>query len=177
MHENSLYRSSLTIWVIMALLCYYAASSTVVLAHANLIESNPAPGARLAAPPDEIRLSFDDQILEGSTFLVFNSDFETVEMGVFVDETTGQELVSTDPIFSQSGVYTLQWLAISSDGHPIEGSFAFSISLESQGDNEMELIALAEEATAFNPPNWVAVVMVLLAIVVPFAVYYGLKDN
>lgn len=165
-------------WVFLFGLCYYGASVETARAHATLVKAFPAAGDVITRPLDEIRLTFNEPIQDGSTFVIFDTAFNVIEMGVYLDTgSDNTELVSEFPPFTSSGSYTLQWLAISQDGHPIEGTYSFTINLASEDGGNMELIAAAEEVAAFNPPNWFAVLMVILAIVTPFLVYYGLKGT
>lgn len=164
-------------WFSLIALCYYLAAGTELFAHATLLSSQPEAGANYDLRNDdlpEIRLRFDEAVGAGSSFLIFDEAFKPLDLVVSIDLDNPTDLVAPPPVFDQAGLYTLQWIVISQDGHPIEGAYSFTIET---GEDEMELVALAEEVNRINPPNWVGVLMVLLAIVVPFAVYFSLNNN
>ena len=165
------------LWFSLIAMCYHLVAGTELFAHANLLSSLPAAGANIDLRRDdlpEIRLSFDEAVGPGSSFLIFDEVFQPLDLVVSIDNDNPTDLVAPTPLFDQPGTYTLQWLVISQDGHPIEGAYSFTIHT---GEDEMELVALAEEVNRVNPPNWVGVLMVLLAIIVPFVVYYSLNNT
>lgn len=159
------------LWGILLGLCYYFGQSYVILAHAELASSNPAPGQVLTDFPDEIRLEFNESIGLSSTFTVFDSDFNTIPILVEINASTDNIMTGRNVEISEPGVYTVQWLVISQDGHRIDGSYSFAIDPENRngGTHDMELMAAAE-STAVNLPGWFAWIMVALAIGVPFLV-------
>ena len=164
----------LTIWGILFGLCYHFGQPYVTLAHAELIDSNPAPGAILDGSPERITLTFDEPIGSGSTFAIYDKDFALIPVNVKTDATTPNLIVGEQVEIIRSGVYTIQWVTISEDGHPIDGAFSFAVEFENEietdtEENNMALIAAAE-GTAVNLPSWFAWTMVVLAIVVPFIV-------
>ena len=159
------------LWGFLLGLCYYFGSSYVTLAHAELVSSTPAPGETLTSFPDEILLVFNEPIDPGSTFTIFDRSFNSIPLVVETDRQNMNILAGHNVEITRPGIYTVQWLVISSDGHPIDGSFEFAVELNNSdgGDDNMELIAAAE-STAVNLPGWFAWMMVGLAIVVPFLV-------
>ncbi len=100
----------------------------VAIAHTNLIDSIPAPGEVLEHSPTEVRLTFNESISPESSFEIFGEGFKRVE-GILleVDPAAPIEMIASIPPL-QSGTYTLQWTAISADGHSATGSFSFSVS-------------------------------------------------
>lgn len=158
------------LWGILLGLCYYLGQSYVALAHSELVEAHPAPGETLSDAPQEIRLEFNEAISPGSTFTVFDESFNTIPITVETNSQNGRLLIGRDVEITQPGVYTVQWLIISQDGHSIDGTYSFAVDPNSNGGTDhMELIAAAE-GTAVNLPGWFAWIMVALAITVPFIV-------
>lgn len=101
------------------------------LAHATLVEATPQPGTTLAEPPEEIYLFFNER-LSGGTIEIFGANFE--EFLSEPVEATGEysrELRTPCPSLPD-GTYTVNWKAISRDGHEISGSFQFGVRTATQ---------------------------------------------
>ena len=163
------------LWGILLGLCYYFGQPYVTLAHAELLDSNPAPGEVVQGPPEEIRLEFNEAVSPSSTFAIYDKDFRTIPVIVQTDSQNSQLIIGRDVEISEPGIYTVQWLVISDDGHPIDGAFSFAVAFDNEtgnddgGNNHMELIAAAE-STAVNLPGWFAWMMVAIAIIAPILV-------
>lgn len=94
-------------------------------AHDALESSNPADGSTVSAMPAKVELTFDH------TPIAINSI-------VRLEDTTGADQADgpvqiVDNQVSQAvkpgapqGKYTVVWRVVSSDGHPIEGTFTFT---------------------------------------------------
>ncbi|KQR69361.1 copper resistance CopC/CopD family protein [Rhizobium sp. Leaf341] len=100
------------------------------LAHAQLISSDPADGAHLAASPREIVLTFSEPVDP----LVFRLSDPTGQMKVLSAAAPGvasgqaaTRLVVALPSDVAVGAYSLSWRVTSADGHPIGGGLVFSI--------------------------------------------------
>lgn len=112
--------------VLIALLAL-AASAVLVAAHAELVASEPAPGAVLAQPPDEIRLTFSEPVTDQSEILLFADGFQAIEgVTAQLDAADPAVIFATLPVL-EAGVYTVQWSSISDDGHEISGTFSFTV--------------------------------------------------
>lgn len=96
-------------------------------AHTALVDAEPAPGARLPSPPAEVRLTFNETLQPGSTFAIFGEVFNEIE-GVEpqVNPDAPEQMAATIPPLDP-GTYTVQWVAVSDDGHKVKGSYSFSI--------------------------------------------------
>lgn len=163
-------KKNFALWGILIGLCYYLGQPYVTLAHAELIDSHPAPGAILNVPPEQIMLKFNEPIASGSTFAIYDKDFALIPVKVQTDVNTPDMIFGEQIEINESGIYTIQWVTISDDGHPIDGAFSFAVEFEKENkEGNMELIAAAE-GTAVNLPGWFAWMMVAIAIVVPFLV-------
>ncbi len=104
------------------------------LAHADLVSADPPPGARLDASPAEIRLTFGEPLLPGSTFVVFGEDFQEIAgISPTLDPQSPEQLSAAVPTLPP-GTYTVQWTAFSADGDEVSGSYSFSIAGPSARD-------------------------------------------
>lgn len=123
-----------------ALLALAAALTLAVLAalplpahaHDTLIETDPSDGETLETSPEAITLTYSADVLEVSPVVrIDDADGEPVsEVTPTVDgPTVTAEL--EEPL--AAGTYTVQWRVVSSDGHPIEGSFTFDVEQDTAG--------------------------------------------
>ncbi|TLM75113.1 copper resistance CopC family protein [Pseudarthrobacter sp. NamB4] len=94
-------------------------------AHDAAESSSPSPGASLAAPPEQVSVTFNKNPLGiGAAFSVKDtSGTEWADGPVkIVDKVASQKLRAGGP----AGEYTVAWRVVSSDSHPIEGTFGFT---------------------------------------------------
>ncbi|MFC6004487.1 copper resistance protein CopC, partial [Streptomonospora nanhaiensis] len=95
-------------------------------AHETLISSSPDDGGRPAESPEEITLTFSGDIMDlGAAVVVLAPDGEPVPTGaVSVD---GPEAVVPLSAELEAGGHAVRWKVVSGDGHPISGSFTFTV--------------------------------------------------
>ena len=96
-------------------------------AHDAAESTSPAQGASLAAPPEEVSVTFSNKPLGiGSSFSVKDAaGTEWADGSVqIVDNVASQKLRPGGP----AGTYTVAWRVVSSDSHPIEGTFTFTVT-------------------------------------------------
>lgn len=110
------------LWVF---LCLFGSVSSA-LAHADLLQATPSAGEILPTSPPEIRLFFSEPLGEASTFTLLDEGFQTVT-DIRVRQDVPGQLVATLPILPPN-TYTVQWTAVSVDGHTISGSYTFGVA-------------------------------------------------
>ncbi|MET0736511.1 MAG: copper resistance CopC family protein [Microbacterium sp.] len=96
-------------------------------AHDELIGSDPASGATLDASPAQLTLTFSAEIADdpGATEVQVTDAAGTALAGA----PSAQDNVLTVPLEGEaSGAVTVLWKVVSSDGHPISGEFAFTVT-------------------------------------------------
>ncbi|WP_369130873.1 copper resistance CopC family protein [Modestobacter roseus] len=96
------------------------------LAHDGLTGSTPAASAALTAVPSEVQLEFSGAPQQLGTRVVVTGPGGTVSTGE--PEIRGTTVVQALSADLPAGAYRVQWRATSSDGHPIEGNYGFSVS-------------------------------------------------
>ena len=93
-------------------------------AHSKKKSSVPSDGASLAAPPNMIMLNFDAPTMVTLFRL-------TDIVGTAVDVEGGSMDPATEYIVAPAalspGTYSVEWRGLSSDGHPVEGRFSFTV--------------------------------------------------
>ena len=97
------------------------------LAHEELAGSYPADGQSVEAGFIELDLEFTSELLDlgsGAELVVRDGEQNFVPATCMViSGTHGFSTVDID----QPGEYTVGWRVVSGDGHPIEGSFGFTV--------------------------------------------------
>lgn len=111
----------------MMALALVLGSADGAAAHDELTSSNPEPGATLDAAPEEIELTFSNvPATIGSEVQVLDEAGEDWAEGeVSITDTVATQAVRDG---APSGTYTVNWRVVSSDSHPIEGTFGFTAS-------------------------------------------------
>lgn len=101
-------------------------------AHDAAESTSPASGATVAAPPEQVSVTFNKNPLAlGSQILVNDAAGTNWSDGAveIVDNVASQKLKAGAP----AGAYTVVWRVVSSDSHPIEGSFTFTATAGAAG--------------------------------------------
>ena len=96
-------------------------------AHSRLTSTSPAAGSTVRTAPRSVSLTFNERLLgRYSNITVTGPRGATYSVGRprQVDTTTTQDV---QPL--GSGQYTVAWRVVSADGHPIGGSFRFTVAL------------------------------------------------
>ncbi|GAB6992195.1 copper resistance CopC/CopD family protein [Paenibacillus pini] len=127
--------------IIMLFVCLgLLTQPAVTSAHASLIQSTPAENAVLNEPPTKISLKFNESIQPAfHSIKVKNSSGEQINQGesYTVPGKDSELEVKLEPNLPQ-GIYTIQWKAVSGDGHPIEGTFAFQLGTQAGNGGSAE---------------------------------------
>lgn len=99
-------------------------------AHAELSATDPADGTVVAEAPEALTLQYTEDVsVRPDGVRVLDDQGERVDSGA----TSAEGPVVTVPLEGDlhDGTYVAAWRAVSADGHPIRGSFTFSIGRES----------------------------------------------
>ena len=127
-----------------ALLAALLALGAPAQAHDTLLESDPADGATLETSPEAITLTFSADILEVSP-LVRITDESGEQLAEITPSIDGPVATATLEEPLPAGTSTVQWRVVSSDGHPIEGTFGVTVEQDAAAEETTE--APAEEST------------------------------
>ena len=93
-------------------------------AHDELTSTTPKNGATVTSAPSSLELTFAEKPLAvGNQISVKAPDGSTSKATPKVDGST----VSAPFAGHGDGAYTVTWRVVSSDGHPISGSYAFTL--------------------------------------------------
>jgi len=99
-------------------------------AHAELVSSNPAVGAHLNALPSQVEVTFDGNLLTiggAKTNVLIVKDPQGRQIDAVNSHVSGATLSVDVKPNTASGEFTVSWRVVSSDGHPEEGSYQFTV--------------------------------------------------
>jgi copper transport protein len=141
-----------------------AASPKVAWAHAHLVRSAPAAGARLDVSPTVIKLWYSEAAeATMTTISITGSDGSRTSPGaVKVDPNNPLLLVATIDVPLPAGKYTVSWRTVAKDdGHPSSGSFTFTVIGAAPGTVGTTLptaagsmrVTLSDSTSAVAPTN------------------------
>ena len=104
-------------------------SCVPALAHARLVQEEPADGATLAESPDRVELRFSEPVdAEFSPLEVYNSEGERVDEDNARISPTDARVLIVDLEELSEGSYTVEWRVTSIDGHVVEGRYEFAVA-------------------------------------------------
>lgn len=109
-----------------------ASGEGLVAMHNELLGTDPPYGAHLAAGPARIILTFDLPAQRGfSTLIVTGPDHKQWQAGPATEDAT----TVSAPVrpLGPAGEYTVAWRIISADGHPVRGTFPFTLTTPGPG--------------------------------------------
>ena len=132
------------------------------MAHSDEVKTSPAAGATVAAGRIPITLTFGEELLTGDDsisheVIVTNAAGEIVP--ALCASAEGFDL-STASAIDQPGKYTVTWRTVSADGHPVDGTFDFTVENNTDYDAASDavdacvyaMVTSGEEPTLLNSP-------------------------
>ena len=122
--------------------------AATVLAHAELVDAVPAAGSTVTPPPAEIRLTFNETLLGGSQIVLYGERFQAVANVTTI--VAGSQMRGLLAATLAPASYTVQWTAVSVDGHAVSGSYPFTV---------------AAAAASAAPHNWTPLVAAFASII------------
>ncbi len=123
--------------------------ATPVSAHTSFAGSDPANGAIVSEPVDEITIRFTGVSEEAGDGFVVLDPAGQVREPASVTTTDGKVFLLTfDPAFD-SGVVGVRWSVRAGDNHPIDGSFSFTV-------DEGATAAAGDDMSSMSPEEMAA---------------------
>ena len=116
--------------ILIALVAVFS-SVSAASAHDELVSSNPVAGSTMTKSPEKIELNFSgvlQQLAGAETSVVALSTEDGTKLASEVT-TKGKNVTVVPEKKLDSGTYKLVYRVVSSDGHPIEASFNFTVKL------------------------------------------------
>ena len=123
-------------------------------AHATLLETSPAPGARLADPPSRISLLYTEPLNERlTTVRLTEVGGEPVPVSTRVTGSRRLQVIPRAEL--PQGAYRLTWRSVSTiDGHIREGSVGFGVGTSAGAAVDIEASPLGGIGTARVVARW-----------------------
>src|SRR5215472_16855745 len=118
-------RHALFVTAASAALSLWAAAA---FAHAHLVRATPAEGGTVKTAPAEVTLKFNERVEPAfSSAVIRDAGGKQVDKAdAHVDKADRTVVrVSLPPL--DPGVYTVEWRAMSSDTHKVNGNFTFRV--------------------------------------------------
>ncbi|WP_227530744.1 copper resistance CopC family protein [Microbacterium tenebrionis] len=118
-------------------------------AHDALVESDPAADSTIETLPDELTLTFGAALIggEGSTeVVVTDAAGESVTDGPA--EVDGAMVTQPLTAGGEAGEYRVLWKVVSSDGHPTDGEFRFTVTTGSAPETAAPSATPTESASS-----------------------------
>ncbi|MGW4051209.1 copper resistance CopC family protein [Streptomyces sp. NPDC004779] len=100
--------------------------TTPAAAHTDLVSSTPAPDASLDAPPVSVALTFSDEMTERYAQVALTAPDGT-PAGQSSPTVAGTSATLPVRPGLGPGRYTVGYRVVSADGHPVAGSFTFTV--------------------------------------------------
>jgi len=117
---------------------------TLAWAHATLVSAEPAKGAQLTASPPRVRLVFSEPLEPSLAHVTLvGAGGASTKLPVAGDPHDVHAIVAPLAPLA-SGAYRVVWHVVSADGHPVDGSYTFTL--------EGATPAAAESAVVAPPP-------------------------
>lgn len=99
--------------------------ATAATAHSGVENTNPARDATVQTV-EVIEMHFDEPMRVTSITLTGQGGEVTIERETGMDAVT--EFRALPPADLPAGAYTVDWRGLSSDGHPMQGTFGFTVA-------------------------------------------------
>ena len=132
------------------------------LAHSDELKTSPAAGSTVEAGRIPITLTFGEELLTGD---------ESISHEVVVTNAAGDIIpalcasaegfeLTTAAAIDQPGKYTVTWRTVSADGHPVDGTFEFTVENNTDYDAATDavdacvyaMVTSGEEPTLLDSP-------------------------
>lgn len=124
-------------------------------AHASLLETDPAQGAVLQQPPEQMVLTFNEPVRLDAGFVQgFTTDGSDWELRA---EAADNRVIITPAADPGAGTVVVAWKVISADGHVVGGALDFSIGAPTDA-------ATSNTAAAPAAPTSVLVLRIVLVV-------------
>lgn len=123
------------------------------LAHTGLRSATPAAGDTLSRAPEELRLRFYEAVEPAVAHLELAGPSGTVALGPLESPAESPQVLAArirGPLVA--GTYTVAWQVVGRDGHPVRGSYSFTLAPGAEGLAPPEAAPAAPASPAASPP-------------------------
>ena len=124
-----------------------------VLAHAELVSSDPADGSKVA-PPTTITLTFSEGLVAKRSSFNLNQNGQTLGTGSAAAD--GDTTMTLGGLSLDAGAYTIQWTSVAADGDLLRGTIHFTVLAATAAPSASPTDAPSAGAAASASPTPVA---------------------
>lgn len=124
-------------------------------AHASLLSSSPADGAKLAKAPKTVVLTFGERLLPAGNAVTATDLKSNTRISLPAPKIKGAKLTVAWPKSARASKYRVAYRVVSADGHPVTGRITFSYrkTLASSGLPIETASPIAEQVRVEEPDN------------------------
>ncbi|WP_020379295.1 CopD family protein [Candidatus Microthrix parvicella] len=101
-------------------------------AHADLISTTPTQGSTVVEAPPVLVMTYSERVKVSSDGVRLLDPTGTPVSGISAS-AKGPEVRIGIPDLTEQGTYTVDWKAVSADGHPLRGAWVFNLGVEGGG--------------------------------------------
>ncbi|WP_405961265.1 copper resistance protein CopC [Streptomyces sp. NBC_00024] len=146
-------RTAARVLVVPAALAALAIAAPQATAHTELVTSSPGKGASLAGLPPSVTLTFSDTMTQKYAKVAVTAA-DGVPAAAGEPQVEGKTVTLALDAAATGGRYTVGYRVVSADGHPVSGSYTFTVKATAEtpipsasGREE----TAAQEGTAASP--------------------------
>ncbi|QJD82982.1 copper resistance CopC family protein [Cohnella herbarum] len=140
-----------TKWLILTAFVLAILAPTSAFAHTGLKSSTPENKQIVDAEVNEIKMTFNTDIEKLSSFKVVDAQGTEYEIADKLVDKSSMSGGLNSPL--KDGEYTVDWKIIGKDGHPIKGSFAFSVRVPATATPSASPSASASASPSSSPSS------------------------
>ena len=140
-------------------------AATPAFAHAELVGSNPAKDASIAAAPQRIQLTFNETVSPEAITVAGPSGTQWT-----VGQLAVEGPVVTAPVraIGPAGKYTISYRVLSDDGDPVSGTVEFTLTAEATGappSSSTSAAPASDSDAGKGLPTWAWIVGIAVLLV------------
>jgi methionine-rich copper-binding protein CopC len=132
---------------VFALLLLSLTPVSAASAHTEIDHTTPAADSSVEAGVQTVSVVFTDKILnlaDSTEIVISDADGQAVEVSCVEVKNTS---ISADAFFPTAGVYEVTWRTVAEDGHPIDGTFSFTVTGAAE---KTDFISCTDQASQGN---------------------------
>ena len=124
-------------------------------AHADLQVSTPEDGESLEVAPEEIRLTFSEELFEELVEISILDAAGDLYSTIGVEQTPppGTDVIFPWPPQAPPGEYSIAYRVVSADGHPVTGTVSFSYAATAPEPSSSDSAPSAQSSTPASSPT------------------------
>jgi hypothetical protein len=98
------------------------------LAHPHVVRATPAAGGTVTAAPSEVTIRFNEKLEPAfSSVVVRDAEGKQVDKGDGALDKKDHQLMRASLQSLTPGVYKVEWRAVGTDTHKVNGDFTFTV--------------------------------------------------